>query len=709
MKLIVCTLGLCVLSIAAFFPNKKGPDESDWPAYGGNNAGNRYSSLTQINLGNVASLKLAWQYDAAKDEKPMELQCQPIMIDGILYGTTPLLKLFALKADTGEELWKFDPFENQSPRYHPSRGIMYWKEGNQIFYTAGSKLLAIDAKTGKLVTSFGQNGSVDLHIGLGDGLDHDVNDLTVEATSPGVIYRNTIVMGSRVGEFGNAAPGSIRGIDVRTGALKWVFHTIPHPGEFGYDTWPKNAWKFMGAVNNWSGMVLDETRGTVYFGTGSPSVDFYGADRPGINLFSDCIIALDAETGKRKWHFQTVHHDLWDRDIPCPPNLTTIQHNGKATDVVVQTTKDGLVYVLNQDTGQSIFPIEERPVPTTGMPGEKPWPKQPFPTKPAPFARQVFTENDITNRSPEAHAAVKKRFLETKTGGKYTPPSREGMFILGMGGGAIWGGNAIDPQGILYQNSNEMAWDLKLLDYKPRTSNTSQGQSLYITNCAVCHGQDRKGSGQEYPALTTVADKYSSKDLLEILKSGKGRMPSFQHISEEQRKAIVSFLLNKEPSGEFHSVSNQAATPKKGHFPYSSPYINNGWTRALDPDGYPAIKPPWGTLNAINLNTGEYVWTVPLGEFPELTKKGIPITGTESYGGPIVTAGGLVFIAGTKDERFRAFDQKTGKIVWEYQLPAAGFATPMTYEIAGKQYVVLAVGGAKNGHKPGGWYMAFSL
>ncbi|MDQ1090122.1 PQQ-binding-like beta-propeller repeat protein [Siphonobacter sp. SORGH_AS_1065] len=683
-------------------------ETTEWPFYGGNAAGNRYSELREINVQNVSSLKVAWTYHAAKGENPFEMQCQPIMVNGILYGTTPLLKLFALKADTGEELWKFDPFENQIPTFHPIRGVTYWPEGKRIFYTAGSRLFALEAETGKLVEEFGERGSIDLHVGVGDHLDHHVDGLPVDATSPGIIYKHTLVLGSRVGEGGDAAPGSIRGFDVRTGKLTWIFHTIPHPGEFGYDTWPKEAWKYFGAANNWGGMVLDEKRGVVYLGTGSASSDFYGGAREGQNLFSDCILALDAETGKRKWHFQTIHHDLWDRDIPCPPNLTTITHQGKKLEVVTQTTKDGLVYVLNRDTGESLFPLEERAVPTDGLPGEKPYPTQLYPSKPAPLTRQFLTEEDITDRTPEARAFVLKRFRETRSGNKFIPPSKEGTLMYGMGGGAEWGGSAIDENGILYQNANEMIWDLGMEERKKQVHRPPSAEILYLDNCSICHGGDKKGSGTEYPNLSAIASRLTKQDLLNIMKTGRGRMPSFQHLPDQTREAIADYLLNLKSKVKL-PAQPVAKAPKPGTFPYEPPYVNTGWKRFLDPDGYPAIKPPWGTLNAIDLNTGEYLWRVPLGEFPALTQRGMPVTGTESYGGPLVTAGGLVFIAATKDERFRAFDKKTGKVVWEYQLPAGGFATPMTYQMKGKQYIVLAVGGSKNGHKPGGYYLAFSL
>lgn len=700
----------------------------DWRSYGGNAAGNRYSPLDQINLSNVKKLKVAWMYNAAEDPaenkvgRPLEIQCQPVVVNGILYGTTPMLKLFALDARNGKQLWKFNPFKGTEPRPNSNRGVVYWENGSdkRIIYTAGSHIYAVNAATGLPVQNFGDSGRVDLHIGLGNNLDHDISKLAVTATSPGVIYKNTLILGSRVSEGGDAAPGHIRGFDVITGKLKWIFHTIPQPGEFGYDTWPPDAYKKMGGANNWGGMVVDEKRGTVYFGTGSPSVDFYGARRPGKNLFADCILALDAETGKSKWYFQTIYHDLWDRDIPCPPNLVTVTHNGEKVDALAQTTKDGLVYVLNRDNGESLFPVEERAVPIQGaLSGEQPWPVQKFPLKPKPFARQVFNEEDITDVTPEAHAFVKEKFLHTKSGNKFLPPSIEGTLFFGFGGGAEWGGNAADSKGILFVNSNEMLWNLKMTDMATWSKeHSSKGQTLYLAHCAACHGPDRKGSGQEFPGLLNIGNKLKDSGIQAIVRMGRGRMPAFTNIDEGERNAIINFLLNnsngksKLLNDDVHNNTKSLMSSqdiKKDSFPYVPAYINNGYTRFFDPNGYPAVKPPWGTLNAIDLNTGDYLWTVRLGEFPELTKKGIPLTGTENYGGPIVTAGGLVFIAATKDERIRAFDKETGKIIWEFQLPAGGFSTPITYRAGGKQLIVIAAGGAKNGHKPGGNYIAFAL
>ncbi len=376
---------------------KKDSLSVDWPVYGGNAAGNRYSALSQINTSNVDQLNVAWIYHSEPDPttgishpEKSDVQCQPIVVHGILYATSPKLKLFALEAATGKKIWEFDPFQKRPRRMTTCRGVVYWEEksDHRILFTAGSNLYAVNALTGKSINEFGDSGVTDLHTGL--NLNYDVKNLYVAATSPGVIYKNTLILGSAVSEGGDAAPGYVRGFDVKTGKLKWVFHTIPEPGEPGYDTWPKNAHKKIGAANNWSGLTLDEKRGSVFLGTGSPASDYYGGDRAGINLFSDCILSLDAESGKLNWYFQTIHHDLWDRDLPCPPNLATIVYKGKKTDVLAVATKDGLIFVLDRDSGHSIFPVAEQKVPVSGIPGEHPWPYQNYPVKPLPFSNQIF-------------------------------------------------------------------------------------------------------------------------------------------------------------------------------------------------------------------------------------------------------------------------------------------------------------------------------
>ena len=754
MKLICSLLLLCALlplagvrSIEETNPNEQ-PTDADWPVYGGNKAGNRYSPLTQINTRTVGKLDLAWTFDTGENndstERGMDIQCQPIVVGGVLYGTTPRLKLFAVDAATGKQLWRFDPFADpvKKPRFHPIRGVVYWESKDRngggtarpglafqpdkrILYSVGASLYAINATTGEPIRSFGANGEVDLHEGLGDTetLGHDVADLSIRSTTPGVIYEDYLIMGSSVSEGGDALPGNIRAFNVRTGKLAWVFRTIPLPGEYGYETWSKDSYRKLGGANCWAGMVVDDRRGMVYAGTGSPSVDFYGGARTGQNLFANCVIALDAKTGKRVWHFQTVHHDLWDRDLPCPPNLITVTHQGpdgrpRRVDAVAQATKDGYVFVFDRDTGKPLFPVREVPVSTSpALPGEQPWPVQPVPDKPAPFALQDVTEATLTNRTPEARAYVLERFHNSQHGTKYLPPSEQGSLVLGMGGGAEWGGTAADPDGILYVNSNNMLWWLKMRDSRTQGNGVAltRGASLFNKNCSVCHGIGGKESkvatdNQAYPDLTDVGKRLDKEQIQNLLVSGRGRMPSFQHITKEDRDAIINFLLKLEPAlVDSHNSAVTTSAPENSDFPYVPPYLNNGNTQFRDQDGYPAIKPPWGTLNAIDLNTGEYAWQVPLGEYPELTKKGVLPTGTENHGGPVVTAGGLVFIAATYDEKIRAFDRKTGKIVWDYKLPAGGFATPITYMVAGRQYIAIAAGGTRYGLKPGGSYVAFAL
>jgi quinoprotein glucose dehydrogenase len=699
---------------------------TDWPAYGGNKENNRYSALQQINAGNVKDLDVAWSYDltdstASGDPRHRrwggrDIQCQPIVVGGVLYGVDARLKLFALGAASGKQLWLFDPFKGEMPRLTQCRGVTYWEQGNdkRIFYVAGSELFAVNALTGAPVAGFGANGKVSFTTGL--DINHDVRNLYVTATSPGVIYKNTLIFGNTVSESGDAAPGYVRGFDAVTGRLIWTFHTIPQPGEPGYETWPKDAYKWAGGTNNWSGLALDDKRGAVYFGTGSPSSDFYGGDRPGMNLFSDCVVALDAGTGKLKWYYQTIHHDLWDRDIPCPPNLVTIKQEGKLVDVVVQVTKDGNVFVLDRDSGRSVFPVEERPVAVNGLPGEHPWPVQNFPVNPEPLCKQLITDSDITDLSPEAHAYVQRIFKKSDYGQKFIPPSTRGTILVGYSGGAEWGGNAIDSNGILYQNSNNAPWLLQMIsmaDRQKETAALSRGQGVYVTSCSPCHGADRKGNGLEIPGLQGIGNRLKRGEIAHILSAGQGRMPSFQQtLSERDRNSVIDFLMNAGRGGgrvaAEHNDGHDTGKAKRSDFPYIPPYISKVWEKLEDSSGYPGIKPPWGTLNAIDLNTGEYLWKVPLGEYPELAKKGVPTTGTESYGGPLATAGGLIFIAGTRDEKIRAFDRRTGKVVWEYQLPAGGFATPITYAIEGKQYIVIAAGGGR-GLKTGGAYVAFAL
>ncbi len=627
------------------------------------------------------------------------------MVDGVLYGTTARVETFALDAATGREIWRFSPseagFDAPPGGVGVNRGVAYWgnEDEGRILVTAGQQLFAIDARTGQPASDFGQSGSVDLREGLG----RNASDLFVAASTPGAIYRDLFILGTRVHEGpGPSAPGHIRAYDVRTGAIRWTFRTIPGPGEFGHDTWPEDAWKVVGGANAWAGITVDRERGLVFLPTGSPAFDFWGGDRHGANLFGNSLVVLKAATGERVWHFQMVHHDLWDRDLPQSPVLLTVRRDGQEVDAVAQSTKSGHVFVFDRETGEPLFPIEERPFPASDLKGEKTYPTQPIPVKPPPFARQILDEDGVTDISPEARAAVLERLREVRSGGQFVPPSTEGTVLYpGFDGAAEWGGSAWDPETrLFYVNSNEMAWILQMLELPPAGEGGPLGARVYAQHCTVCHGIDKKGDPQgQFPRIDDLKNRLERKDAVAILKDGKGAMPAFAFLSNAETEAVVAHMYSET---EPRSAAGEAATAGR-------PYSHMGYNRFLDPDGYPAVKPPWGTLNAIDLDAGEIRWTVPLGELPELTAKGIPPTGTENYGGPIVTAGGLIFIGATKDEKFRAFDKRTGKVLWETTLPAGGYATPATYEVGGKQYVVIAAGGGKMGTKSGDTYVAFAL
>lgn len=693
---------LGLLCLGACSP--EGHRAGEWPAYQGGPERNQYSSLDQIDRGNVTSLEVAWSYRTgdADAEGRSQIQCNPLIVGGVLYGTSPRINVFALDAATGRQLWRFDPFTEGSGRtaVGVNRGVSYWESGDEarILFTAGPYLYALDAATGEPVESFGEGGRVDLKGGLG----RDVSDLYLIATTPGAVYRDLIILGCRTSEGpGPAAPGHIRAFDVRSGELVWIFHTIPHPGELGYETWPEDAWTRVGGANCWAGMAVDRDRGIVYVPTGSPAFDFWGGDRKGANLFGNSLIALKAETGKRIWHYQFVHHDLWDRDLPAPPNLVTLTIDGRRVDAAAQITKSGHVFVFDRVTGEPLHPIEEVPVPPSDLEGEETWPTQPVPLRPPPFARQAFTEDLVTDLSPESREAVLARLREIRTGRPFIPPSTQGTMIFpGFDGGGEWGGAAFDPAtGWLYVNSNEMPWILTMVPAHEKERKATLGEQVYAVNCAGCHGSDGQGDPQQvYPPLPDLQARYKGEELTQLIETGKGFMPAFEYLEDEEMAALVAFLLGDE--GE---------EPVGPEAPPSVPYTFTGYNRFFDPDGYPAVRPPWGTLAAIDLGRGEIVWQVPLGELPELTARGIPPTGTENYGGPVVTAGGLIFVGATKDEKFRAFDKENGRLLWETDLPAGGYATPATYQTGGRQFVVIAAGGGKMGTKSGDTYIAYAL
>jgi quinoprotein glucose dehydrogenase len=660
---------------------------ADWPLHGGP-ANIRYSSLTQITPANVSRLRVAWTYDAGDRFNGSEMQSNPIVIDGVLYATTPTLKVVALNAATGAELWKYDPSGGApaGARFR-HRGVTVHRD--RVFVTYRNWLYALDKKTGQPIASFGRNGRVDLR----DGFERPAETLTVTASTPGVVFEDLLIMGSTVPETLPSAPGDIRAFDVDTGRIRWTFHTIPHPGEPGYETWPPEAWKIAGGANAWSGVVVDPNLATVFAATGSASFDFYGANRRGDNLFADCVLALDARTGARRWHFQGVRHDVWDLDFPAAPNLVTVTRHGRQVEAVAQVTKTGFVFVLDRRTGEPLFPVDYRRVPRSSIDGESLAEFQPVPTRPPPFTRSGPTEDMLTRRTPAAHAAVLAEFRRLKAG-RFAPPSFEGTIIFpGVDGGAEWGGAAFDPEtALLYVNANEMPWIVRLIE------NTDT--SLYNAKCATCHRGDRRGTPAA-PSLIDIGRRKTREQLADVIRHGTGRMPGFPDFGAKNITDLVEFLVTGQDRG---------ADPELTKEPTWVKYRSDGETLWRDPDGYPPLTPPWGTLNAIDLNAGTIRWRIPFGEYPELVAKGLRQTGSDNYGGPVVTASGLLFIGATNfDRKFHAYDKRTGRLLWETTLPAAGNATPSIYMVDGRQYIAIACGGGKNGAPSGSSIVAFAL
>lgn len=678
-------------------------DYTDWSHYGGPADGSRYSSLAQITIENVSKLEIAWTYKTGDATASSQIQCQPIVVNGLLYGSTPKLNVFALNAETGEEVWRFDPFEvlgGENSWAGTNRGVSYWEDGEdkRILFGAGNWLMAVDAETGEPILSFGDQGKIDLR----KGLDTERADFLIVANAPGVVYRDLLIIGMRLSEGLDAAPGHIRAYNIRTGRREWIFHTIPQEGEPGYETWDAKNIKQIGGANNWAGMTVDQRRGIVFVPTGSATYDFWGGYRKGDNLYANSLIALNAQTGERIWHFQAVHHDVWDRDFPANPNLIRIQKNGEWIDAVAQISKQGMTYVFDRETGEPVWPIVETAVTQSEMPGEFSSATQPIPSLPEPYMDMVFGEKSILNLRPEWEADIRQKLDGAIYGDTWAPPHPEKPVVLfpGMDGGGEWGGAAFDPTTqTFYVNSNQIPW---VIGMTPNADFENVGQSVYTNYCGNCHGLDRKGNPPTIPSLLEVKEKYTYDSLDLLLRKGRGAMPAFDHISLENRKVILEYLLDKAPEeGEKQEMEGRQSQL----FPR---YYMDGYKRLTTDDGLYGSNPPWGILTAIDMNTGKKKWQVTLGEIDSLSAQGFAPTGTENYGGPAVTAGGVLFIAATKDEKIRAFDKGTGKILWEANLPASGHATPAVYEMGGKQFIVIACGGGK-GTKSGDAYVAFAL
>ena len=700
-----------VLTAAAASSTKQ--PYTTWSDYGGTADSMQYSALKQIDKKNVGRLELAWSYMAPGPSGRFAFS--PLIVDNVMYVAGKDGAVVALDAASGKEIWS-RPMDDTPT----NRGFNYWESADRsdrrIIFAANSYLREIDARTGEFIPTFGSAGAVDLR----EGIPRAAN---IQSGTPGRVFENLIILGSATGESYGSPPGDLRAFDVRTGQLVWTFHTIPRPGEFGYDTWPKDAWQYAGGANTWGEISIDEKRAIVYFPTGSPTFDLYGGDRIGANLFGNCLLALDARTGKRLWHQQLVHHDLWDYDLVTAPKLLTVRHNGSTVDVVAQASKTGMLYVFNRVTGEPLWPIEERPVPKSDVPGEETWPTQPFTTKPPPFSRQQFKVDDLNPYvSAEERERLKERLLKSRNEGIFTPPALTREFIVAPGqhGGANFGAAAGDPQtGMVYVRAIDAPSVHKLRVWDPSTVRAEgetpeeRGLSVYAQLCQACHGDASPAGMRSFDRASTIAVKQLGRDRVKsTVRQGQGQMPAF---SESRLPAgLLDALLDY--------LADPAAAPGPARVPPPLPmskehvrYTGPLGSRLLTKSGLPAIGPPWSSIVAYDLNEGTIKWKAPLGTVPELAAKGIKNSGNISRihrNGLVATAGGLIFVGTYGDRTVRAFDKDTGKIIWQKELPAGPEGMPAVYEIGGRQYVAFYASPSEDGNKklPGGQgYYVFAL
>jgi quinoprotein glucose dehydrogenase len=672
------------------------PGNVNWSTYGGSNSDDQYSPLALINRTNANKLEQVFFYPAGNNG--YRYGSNPLVVDGVMFVYGRNNSVAALDATTGKEVWVYD---TGNPRAISNRGMTYWESADhsdrRLIFAANNALYELDAKTGKVIPSFGDGGSVDLRTGLGRPL---ATVRSIQSSSPGRVFENLIIEGSATGEEYDSPPGDVRAFDVRTGKLVWQFHTVPHPGEMGYDTWPPDAYKYIGGTNDWAEISIDEKRGIVYLPLGAPTYDFYGADRHGVNLFSDCILALDARTGKYLWHFQSTHHDLWDYDLNTGPKLLTIQHDGKPVDVLVEASKNGFVWILDRTNGKPIWPVEERPVPKSDVPGEESWPTQPFPTHVPIFARQQFTPDmvDPYISDSKEREEIEKVVAAARQEGIYTPPSLgTTMEMPGNNGGANWGTAAIDPASKTFYVISKDAPSLLHLEGQPARRTVSgppenQGEVLYMQYCKMCHQADLKGQPPAIPTLVGIVERTGPQRVSDAVTKGIAPMPAIPDLTIDDVSKVVAYLKAPDKATIAPAMlARLTAPPTQTRLAPEGQRYWTGYGYMNSKEGLPAISPPWSTLTAYDVTAGTIKWQIPLGEVTALAEKGIKGTGSFwPRGGGVVTGGGLVIVPTKSDSALHFYDKDTGKEIYALKMPVSPEGIPTVYEVNGREYVAVS-------------------